>query len=83
MNKITAGGEVVCVSIRALDLIDEFGIKETNNRMMAKSMKMRDMPNEAARLNAIAESFSTAKLMFLKYYGRKEGRDEGCSSSEI
>jgi len=74
MNKITAGGEIVFVSILAQELVRELEIKESNNRMMARSMKMRKHINEAARLNSIAEAYSTAILMFLKYYGKPEDR---------
>ena len=76
MNKITIGGETVLVSDKARELIKDFRLIEDNNRDMAKSMSA--FPNEAARLNSIAEVISAATLMFAKYYGRKEvGESKG------
>ena len=72
MREIIAGGETVLVSLNAQELVLDLRVIEQNTRMMARSEKMRKNLNEAARLNSIAESFSTATLMFLKYYGKSK-----------
>ena len=71
MNKITAGGEAVFVSDKARELVKEFRMIQQANRLRKKIRHNAGNLNEAARLHAISEAFSTAELMFLKYYGRK------------